>query len=435
MTPYQRRFLRLLVVAAMLVAVFIMTGISIRQYFTVSESRLPNLVGMTLEEAARVLRQSHLEPVAYAEEVPGVAPDTVTSQAPAAGDIVKHGRTISLGVNTPMAAVRVPRLIGMTQTAALARAEEIHLVVPSISYRYSPEAAGTVIGQDPEGEGSLAQDQRLTLVVSQGPAPQQVALPDVQGLDVSAAVEQLRRLGFRRIETAPSAVSFDRPQAVTGMRPAAGTTVPTSTPVALFYSLSALNVVQVPSLAGMPLWRAQLALQAARLRIGRVVYVQEPDKPAGVLTASPWAYTVPGTPIDLTVNGTASADPLPDFPDLEAPPLGLPGFDVPGDRSPTGDLPPFPPAGGDVPDGQTLEVGPGGRTVPFVFNPTQMGVRRLLESTYELKLVVADDRGERTLIDRPVGPGEIVSTSVGVYGDSALLQTYIDGVFFQAWRP
>ncbi len=31
--------------------------------------------------------------------------------------------------------------------------------------------------------------------------------------------------------------------------------------------------------------------------------------------------------------------------------------------------------------------------------------------------------------------GGTVSTTVPVYGDEALLQTYIDEVFFQAWRP
>ena len=64
-----------------------------------------------------------------------------------------------------------------------------------------------------------------------------------------------------------------------------------------------------------------------------------------------------------------------------------------------------------------------------------MGVKRLLESRYNLTLVVTDDLGERTLLDSEVEPGTVVSTSVLVYGDAPLLQTFIDGVFFQAWRP
>lgn len=443
--------MRLVVAGVILVAVSAMLAISVRRYFTVSESRLPDLVGLRFDEAARMLRRSHLEPVAFAEDAPGVAADTVTSQAPEAGTIVKHGRTISLGVNTPSAAVRVPRLVGMAQADAIARATEVHLVVPSISYQFAPQAAGTVIAQDPEGEAALAYDQRLSLIVSKGPEPATVVLPDLLGVDVDAAVEQLRQLGIHRVETAASDVSFDRPRSVIGMRPTAGNTVPTGTPVALFYSLSALNVVQVPGLAGMPLWRAQLALQAARLSVGRVTYVQEPDKPEGVLTASPWAYTVPGTPIDLTVNGVASTDPLQRFPDFMNPAtnpsgqdgrgLEAPGSGVPGAATSTGRTgqssqatPGAATPGGDASSAADT-VPAGGRRVPFTFDPSQMGVKRLLESRYNLTLVVTDDRGERTLLDSEVEPGAVVSTSVIVFGDAPLLQTFIDGVFFQAWRP
>ncbi|HZW98562.1 MAG TPA: hypothetical protein VFF10_00745, partial [Trueperaceae bacterium] len=77
----------------------------------------------------------------------------------------------------------------------------------------------------------------------------------------------------------------------------------------------------------------------------------------------------------------------------------------------------------------------GSRTIPFTFDPTFMGVRRLLEEPYRLQLIVSDERGERTVFDEELDPGEVASTSVPVYGPDALLQTYIDGVFFQAWRP
>lgn len=460
-----RQVIRLAVVGVMLLAVAILLGISVRQYFTVSESRLPDLVGMQFDEAARVLRRNHLEPVAFAEDAPGVAADTVTSQTPEPGTIVKHGRTISLGVNTPGAAVRVPDLVGMTQAQAVARAAEVHLVVPTVSFRFDTRPAGTVVAQEPEGGASLAFDQRLSLVVSQGPEPIEVELPDLTGMAIDAAVQQLTQLGFHLVQTAPSAVSFDEPRTVTGMRPEAGTSVATSTPVSLFYSLSALNVVQVPALGGMPLWRAQLALQAARLRVGRVTYVQEADKPEGVLTASPWAYTVPGTPIDLQVNGTPSTDPLPDLPAFANPDAGFrtpddfgfatPGVDssdtAPFDRTPGLGQPrtgagsagsdadtaagPTPTTANPRTSADDAPLPPGGRRVPFTFDPRQMGVKRLLESPYELKLVVTDDRGERTLLDSEVEPGAVVSTSVVVFGDAPLLQTFIDGVFFQAWRP
>jgi hypothetical protein len=62
-------------------------------------------------------------------------------------------------------------------------------------------------------------------------------------------------------------------------------------------------------------------------------------------------------------------------------------------------------------------------------------VRRLLEEPYNLRLVITDDLGERTALDEQLDAGEIATTTVNVYGSEAMLQTFIDGVFFQAWRP
>jgi hypothetical protein len=39
------------------------------------------------------------------------------------------------------------------------------------------------------------------------------------------------------------------------------------------------------------------------------------------------------------------------------------------------------------------------------------------------------------VFDRTVAAGEEVRTNVIVRGEAPLLQTYVNGVFFQAWRP
>ncbi|HNR00411.1 MAG TPA: hypothetical protein PKN52_10435, partial [Trueperaceae bacterium] len=215
-------------------------------------------------------------------------------------------------------------------------------------------------------------------------------------------------------------VSFSQPRAVVSMSPAAGEVVPPGTPVLLSYSLSTANVVQVPDVMGQPQWQAQLAVLAAQLRIGQITFVQDPDRPEGVVDVRPTGFTVPGTPVFLTINGVSSG-PQPDF--------TLPDTTLPGDTG-GGVRPPIDgaPTGGDA-------TGDGSRLVPFTFDPTNMGVKRLLEQPYQLKLVVSDDRGERVVFDRRVAAGQSVVTSVAIYGQEAMLQTYVDDVFFQAWRP
>src|SRR5690606_7573755 len=154
-------------------------------------------------------------------------------------------------------------------------------------------------------------------------------------------------LGFGRVETLPSAVSFTRPRTVVSMYPTAGQAVPPSTPVVLHYALSSATVVSVPEVVGLPQWRAQLALRAAQRRIGEVTYVQDSAQPEGVIDVKPTGFTLPGTPVLLTVNGAP-----PDLP--------LPNFDQPV-RNGSDDLDPRSAGDGEAP--QPVDIG--GRSVPF----------------------------------------------------------------------
>ncbi|HRN18743.1 MAG: PASTA domain-containing protein [Trueperaceae bacterium] len=417
--PSRRAWGWLLVSGLVLLVLAAFVVLDASRYFAVGEEVLPDLVGMQYEAATKVLRSHGFEPVAFVEHVEGVAAGTVTSQSPQAGAIVKRLRSIHLGVNTPPAAAVLPDLSGMTERTAVARASELNLPLGTTEYQHSDRTAGTVIGQAPAGGQRLAEGGTLSLVVSSGPERAAVELPDLLGTDLDAAVQQLQRLGFGRVETLASSVSFDRPRAVVAMEPPAGAAVPPGTPVLLHYSLSTATAIQVPDVVGMPQWRAQLALTAAQLRVGTVTYVTDPEQPEGVIAAQPDGYTVPGTPVFLTVNGAPPANAFPDL--FPTGPQTGPDLRTPVRPSPA-------PGGAD-------SAADGSRLVPFTFDPTNMGVKRLLDRPYQLKLVVTDDEGERVVLDRRVGAGQSVTTSVLVHGQEAMLQTFIDDVFFQAWRP
>lgn len=409
--------------AAILLGLALLVAFDAARYFSVAEEAMPDLLGIPYDQAARRLRGLGFEPVTFVEHVDGVAAGTVTSQSPQPGAVVKRLRTVHLGVNTPPAAAILPNLVGVAEKAAVARAAELNLPLGRMTYAPSDKPAGTVVEQSPAGGQRLGEEGTLDLVVSSGPPRSAVTLPDLVGIDLAGAVDQLKGLGFGRVETIASSVSFARPGAVVSMTPPAGSQVAPGTPVMLHFSLSTSNAVKVPDLAGLPQWRAQLALAAAQLVAGPVTYVSDPNLPEGVISAAPDGYTLPGTPIFLTVNGVPPAEPL----DL----FGRNGNTPPGGPLPTR------PDGATEPrtSGGTDTPSDGSRLVPFTFDPTNMGVKRLLEQPYELRLVVSDDRGERVALDRRVAPGQSVTTSVPVYGDSAMLQTFIDDVFFQAWRP
>ncbi len=384
-----RRAFGWLVIASVLVlAVAVFVVFDAKRYFTVAEITLPDLIGMPYPEAATLLRREGLDPVTFVEHVVNIAPDAVTSQAPQAGSVVKRGRTVHLGVNTPPAEARLPDLLGLREAEAVARAGELNLPLEVVVYAASDRPTGTVVAQEPSGGERLAAGEGILLTVSSGVALAPVTIPDLTGQDVEAAVRQLRELGFNLIEKLPSAVSFTKPGAVVSMSPAAGETVATSTPLILQYALSAATVVEVPDLAGLPQWRAQLALSAAQLKVGAITYVEDPSRPEGVLEARPQGYTVPGTPILLTINGAA--------PTTLFPPRQTQGTDPDRGANASGSTP-----GRDTqPLPGSVVTADGSRHVPFTFDPTHMGVKRLLEQAYRLQLIVADDHGERTVLDQ-----------------------------------
>lgn len=429
--PIRRRAWGWVLVSLVLVlAAGVFVAVDVRRYFTVAEVTLPDLVGLPYDQATVMLRREGLEPVTFVEHVAGKPAEVITSQAPDPGSVVKRGRTVHLGVNTPPAQALIPDVVGLLQADALARAAELNLPVGTITFEPSERAAGRVISQSPVGGERLGEGRTLELVVSSGNGTAVHAIPDLTGTNIDDAEVALRALGFRVIERLPSAVSFSEPGTVISTVPPAGEEAATSTPVIVQYSLSTANVVAVPEVVGLPQWQAQIMLRAAQLELGQVTYITDPDRPAGVVEARPTGFTLPGTPVLLTVNGSAPPSLFPDDP------VGGRLDDIfgPGRQTPTDPrvTPGGTPSG---PGGTTSEPGDGSRQVSFTFDPTNMGIRRLLEESYQLKVVVADDRGERVVVDQRMDPGQTISTTIPVYGQEAMLQTYLDDVFFQAWRP
>jgi len=407
-------------------AVAATTVLTARDYFMVSETRSPDLVGLPLAEAERSVRRVGLELRSYPVPARGVAADVVVEQAPPAGTVVRSGRIVSVGVHVPAEADRMPALVGVTEQDALASLRGLSLPAPDIGYIASDRPAGRVVEQDPPAGSSVAPTDRVRLTVARGAEASQVEIPDLTGLAVESARAQLTALGVRRIETVPVGVSMLRPGTVTQQRPAAGTVVGVGQPVLLGFALEGSRVTRVPVVEGMETWRARVALRSAGLELGAVETVQRDDLPAGVVAARPSGLTVAGAPVVLVVNA-------PDGRPVDLNDGGVLGRDGTGRdgtyRGPIGG------EGSEADGGGFRADAEEGRLVPFRFDPTQLGVTSLIERDYELRLVVRDDRGERTVVDRQVTAGDTVRTTVVVHGDEPLLQTYVNGVFFQAWRP
>lgn len=412
--------LRLLIALALLVAFGAFTGASMLAYFEVEEVRLPDVTGLSLAQATEQLRQRELRVRTFPDHVLDEPPDVVTNQSPPPGAVVRRGRVVSVGVNTPSEADRVPSLVGLREADAAAKARDVNLTVHEVVYEHHERPPGTVVEQAPAAGRELASGERLRLVVSRGPEPASIEMPDVTGMRVQDARARLREAGFARVEAIANRVSMQRPGVVGEQSPEAGERVRPGTAVRIGYALEGRDVVQVPPVGGLSVWRAQLALESAGLAVGAVEFVRRPELPEGVVETRPSGVTVAGSPVQLVVNGEpGGANALLDRERRDG---GDPRDGIGGDWQRDGSR-------------GASQLEEGARAVPFRFVPDDLGVRSLMEETYELRLVVSDERGERTVLDERVDAGETVSAQVTVYGDEPLLQTYVNDVFFQAWRP
>ena len=248
-------------------AAFAFTTLLIVRYLNVEEVSLPDVVGMSVDDAFVTLRRLGLTVTSYPESVPGAQIDSVTSQNPPPGERVRAGRGVGIGVYTPPKDVRVPSLVGRRDAEVETLLGDLSLLLGSTSYAYSEQPQGTIIAQTPPAGETLTSGESVDIVESRGPALSTITLPDLRGMNVMEARERLKALGVRRVETLATDVSFNQPGTVNAQQPAAGESVPVSATVTLSYALSGREVVQVPQVTGNTLQRAQLVLQAAGLGV------------------------------------------------------------------------------------------------------------------------------------------------------------------------
>jgi beta-lactam-binding protein with PASTA domain len=415
---------RTLLSLGLLLALAGLIALSAARYLQVDEVTIPDVLGQEATRATRALKELGFTVSTYTETVPDALAGGVVSQTPEAGTAVRRGRSVSLGIG---AAERgdVPNVVGSPQEDAEAQLAEAGLTVTELRYRYAPEAAGTVLEQLPAAGSVADSGSTASLVVSRGPEPPTVAVPNLVGRRAARAREELQALGFRRVEVIPSRLG---PPGVHAQVPSAGEQVPLSTQITLYTSVSNPQVVRVPPVVGLPLEVAARRLSAAGLRVGPLETTLDPSRPRGVTAVAPRDYTLWGSPVALTVNGevTAFEAPEPAPPRLRGPLAAqdLPAGNAAGAAPQTQADTPSQPAPTTVPIG--------GRAIPIEYDPANYGFLR--GRAYTFRVEITDDQGERVAIDRQMDADEPVSDTVVVFGE-AELRMYIDGQIVLAYNP
>jgi beta-lactam-binding protein with PASTA domain len=170
--------------------------------------------------------------------------------------------------------VTVPAVVGLKQSEAVRRLDELGLV-PQLTTGRSKFPAGTVFAQDP---GAGTQVNRGSLVKVSVSAAAQTAVPNVVGVRTAVAVLRLKRAGMQsQVTTVPAKAA---PGVVVKESPTAGTRVSKGAIVSLRVSKGETTV---PDVRGQPAADAKAALQTAGLV--PVEFKVPSAQPKGTVTA------------------------------------------------------------------------------------------------------------------------------------------------------
>ena len=316
--PDTRRIMKILmIVAGVVVALLILflagnaagffsgPGLAQEEEETV---RVPDLRGMTEEEARRELEDSELGLDVESERQPSnqYGEGEIMSQDPAPADEVAPHSTITVVISSGEEAqmVQVPNVVDRSESDAEKSLQSAGLTVVHGEAQYSDDIAeGNVISSNPPAGTKVEEGTEVTIIVSLGEAP--ATVPGLTGKSASAAESALADAGLNG--SFSEEYSDDVPEGnVISQSIEAGTKVDKGTTVEYVVSLGPeTTYVTVPGLGGYTENQAIRRLEQYGLTVGRIDYAYSDTVGSGYVisqTASPGSSVEEGTTVGFTVS-------------------------------------------------------------------------------------------------------------------------------------
>ena len=200
-------------------------------YFTVlfvikGEDRVvvPDLIGkdvvQILETLSRLGLNTKVKEPEHNDQIPA---HHVLSQYPSPGTEIKKGRDVRIVLSKGPRMLLAPNLKGLPLRQARIILEQNGLCIGNISKVYHSNALNeAILAQSPDRGAELTQNRCMDLLVSLGPRPRTLKMPDLMGLSFSEAVLVAQRMN---LVLGPNQVAEEQNQpegAVLGQEPSTG---------------------------------------------------------------------------------------------------------------------------------------------------------------------------------------------------------------------
>ncbi len=282
------------------VTLYVSNGSSVRT--------IPEVKDQPAEEAQAALEALGLEVEVAQKTNANVAAGDAVKTAPAAGQSVAVGSTVTLTVSKGPKPVLVPDVVGLPKAEANQAIKAAGLTVGETAVVEDDAPQDTVLTQDPAPDSQVVKGSAVAYTVSSGPAD--VTIPEVKDQPAEEAQAALEALGLE-VEVAQKTNANVAAGDAVKTAPAAGQSVAVGSTVTLTVSKGPKPVL-VPDVVGLPKAEANQAIKAAGLTVGETAVVeddapqdtvltQDPAPDSQVVKGSAVAYTVSSGPADVTI--------------------------------------------------------------------------------------------------------------------------------------
>ncbi|MFA7636534.1 MAG: Stk1 family PASTA domain-containing Ser/Thr kinase [Monoglobales bacterium] len=196
--------------------------------------------------------------------------------------------------------VEIPDLLGMTMEEAEKICEEKGFELESETGDYSEEYdQGEIMEQTPAA-GLHKKVDKISVKISRGLS--KITLENYVGQDVNKVKNALEKLGIDVVIEQVQSSESDVIDTVVRHSPSGGSTIKPGSSVTLYVNTGKEDT-KVPSITGISIERAKVALKAARLEIGEITYVEDEKNIGLVIDQTILEGTVvqTGTAVDVRV--------------------------------------------------------------------------------------------------------------------------------------
>jgi beta-lactam-binding protein with PASTA domain len=209
------------------------------------QTMIPDIQGKELTQALMELQVKELYPkiqLRYSQSA--LDKGTVMEQDPLPGTIVKAGRRIRLVVSQGVIVDTLGDYIGRNiddvrmeiQAIAAAAGQQFLSLKEPFLYEFSTEEAGTILQQNPESGFSVSGPTSIDFVISKGPENAMIKAPDLVGLPIADAIEQIAQSGVAFNFSVRESSGNGASETVVSQVPAGGTIIEANRPIDIVVS-------------------------------------------------------------------------------------------------------------------------------------------------------------------------------------------------------